>query len=218
MIKIYDAGALSEKDYRDIGKHLKSSGIIIYPTETSYAIGANALDNSAVQKIYALKTRDSGKPLPIIVKDLNMLFNFASVNRKEEEIISKFWPGPLTILFNAKKADKEYLFLAGFQLVGARISPHPFTLELFKEIDFPITATSANISGEESISDFKEIKGEILTRLSAFGENILLIDSKELPGGSSTIIKAAKRKIEIVREGNNNAKERLICYIKNNES
>jgi L-threonylcarbamoyladenylate synthase len=218
MIKIYDAGALGEKDYRDIGKHLKSSGIIIYPTETSYAIGANALDNSAVQKIYALKTRDSGKPLPIIVKDLNMLFNFASVNRKEEEIISKFWPGPLTILFNAKKTGGGYLFSAGSQFVGARISPHPFTLELFKEIDFPITATSANISGGESISDFKELKGEILARLSAPGENILLIDSKELPGGSSTIIKTAKRKIEIVREGNNNVKERLICYIKNNES
>ncbi|MHB8231849.1 MAG: L-threonylcarbamoyladenylate synthase [bacterium] len=218
MIKIYDEGALGEKDYQGIGKHLKSSGIIIYPTETSYAIGANALDNYAVQKIYALKTRDSGKPLPIIVKDLNMLFNLASVNRKEEEIISKFWPGPLTILFKAKKAVGNYSFSAGSEFVGARISPHPFTLKLFEEIDFPITATSANISGKESISDFKELKGEILTRLSALGENILLIDSKELPGGSSTIIKTAKKKIEIVRGGNNNVKERFICYIKNNES
>jgi L-threonylcarbamoyladenylate synthase len=217
MIKIYDDGVLGEKDYRDIGKHLKSSGVIIYPTETSYAIGANALDNSAVRKIYGLKGRGADKPLPILVKDLNMLVNIAETSRREEDIISKFWPGPLTIIFNlkAKKHPEDYLFAAGSNSAGARISSHPFAARLFEEIDFPLVATSANSSGEESFSDFNELNEKFLSNLPVSDINILAINAGRLAGGSSTIIKIGKKDIEIMREGDNNIKKKLMCSIKN---
>ncbi len=216
MIKTYDMETIGDKDYADIAKHLKSSGLIIYPTETSYAIGADALNNSAVRKVFRLKNRDADKPFPILVKDLNMLIGLASVNRREEDIISKFWPGVLTILFKSKKMPKKYLFTADSEFIGARISPHPFALRLFEEIDFPITATSANLSGKGGISDFDALlKNKFFTLLTSDKEDIILINGKKLPGGASTIIKVARKKIEIVREGDNNIKERLICSIKN---
>lgn len=209
-MKIYNQNNLTENDYADIGKHLSSSGIIVYPTETSYAIGANALDNAAVKIIYDVKGRDFAKPLPIIVKDLNMLINLAYVNRQEEDIISKFWPGPLTMLFKSKMGDR-YLFTSNSEFVGARISPHPFPVTLFNKIDFPITSTSANISGEDSLTDFESIKRIFKTP----GEKIMLIDGGELSGGASTIIRIEKKKVITVREGENNMKARLVCYMKN---
>jgi len=215
MVKIYGEAEMGEKDYRDIGRHLKSSGIIIYPTETSYAIGANALDNSAVRQIYELKGRSADKPLPVLVKDLNMLINIAVLNRMEEDAISKFWPGPLTIIFNLKpkKRAENYLFTAGSDSIGARISPHPFAANLFKEIDFPIISTSANASGSENFSDFGELNEKFLRRLPDL--NILAVNGGTLAGGSSTIIKFRKKDIEVIREGDNNISKKLICSIKN---
>ncbi len=217
MVKIYDLGTISDTDYKDIKDHLQASGIIIYPTETSYAIGGNALDNSAVRKIYELKGRDADKPLPLLIKDLNMLLAIAAVGRREEDIISKFWPGPLTIIFNlkSKKPSENYLFTAGSVSVGARISPHPFTARLFEEIDFPLISTSANLSGKESFSDFNELNEKFLSNLSNI--NILAINAGELTGGSSTVIRIGKKNIEIIREGDNNIKKKLMCSIKNKE-
>ncbi|MHB1546484.1 MAG: L-threonylcarbamoyladenylate synthase [bacterium] len=217
MVKIYDFDSISDADYKDIKYHLRTEGIIIYPTETSYALGANALDNSAVRKIYELKGRTADKPLPVLVKDLNMLLNIATVNRREEDVISKFWPGPLTIIFNlkSKKSAENYLFAAGSESVGARISPHPFAVRLFEEIDFPLISTSANDSGKESFSDFNELNEKLLSR--PLDVNIFAVNAGELAGGSSTIVKIGKKDIEIIREGDNNIKKRLICSIKNKE-
>ncbi|MCL4321957.1 MAG: L-threonylcarbamoyladenylate synthase [Deltaproteobacteria bacterium] len=209
-MKIYSQDSLTENDYIALGKYLSSSGILIYPTETSYAIGANALDNAAVKMIYDIKGRDFVKPLPVLVKDLNMLINIAYVGRQEEDIISKFWPGPLTILFKSKISGK-YLFTSNSEFVGARISPHPFPEILFNNIDFPVTATSANISGEDGLTDV----GSIKRVFKGFEEKIVLIDGGDLTGGASTIIRIEKKKVIIVREGENNIKERLVCYMKN---
>ena len=215
MAKIYNLNSINDADYIDIKYHLMNSGIIIYPTETSYALGANAIDNLAVRKIYELKGRSMDKPLPFLIKDMKMLLNFAIVDRREEDFISKFWPGPLTIIFNLKpkKIVDGYLFTAGSESVGARISPHPFVARLFEDIDFPIISTSANISGKESFSDFNELNEKLLSVKS--GMNIFAVNAGELAGGSSTIIKIKKKDIEIIREGDNNIRKRLICSIKN---
>lgn len=211
---IFKQSDLSEQDYIFIANHLKSSGIIVYPTETSYGIGANALDDKAVSKIYRLKSRDPGKPLPVLVRDIKMLVDIAVVERNEEEIISKFWPGPLTILFKSKISRGGRIFMSGSGLIGARISPHPFPAAVLSKINFPITATSANISGENSLSGFKGIP-DIFPSTDDSGKEILFIDGGELPGGSSTVIRAGKRKVDVLREGSNNLRDKFLCYIKN---
>ena len=221
MVRIYELDTLTNKGYDLIKEHLENSGIIIYPTETSYAIGGNALNDNAVKKIYAFKGRNFKKPLPILVKDLKMLVDIADLKRPEENLISKFWPGPLTIIFKLKKKifSKNYLFTGGLDSFAARISPHPFAEKIFEKIDFPLISTSANSSGKDSFSDFNELNKIFLSGIPEKNdENILAVNAGELAGGSSTIIRLVKngKNIEVVREGENNIKKRLMCSIKNN--
>ena len=221
MVKIYKFDALTDEDYDLIKEHLQNSGLIIYPTETSYAIGGNALDDNAVKKIFGFKGRNFKKPLPVLVKDLKMLVDIAELKRPEENLISKFCPGPLTIIFKLKKNvfSKNYLFAGGSDSIAARISPHPFTEKIFEKIDFPLISTSANSSGKDSFSDFNELNKIFLSSIpEKDGANILAVNAGELAGGSSTIIRLVKngKNIEVVREGENNIKKRLMCSIKNN--
>ena len=208
---VYNFKDILESDYKSIKKHLDASKLLIYPTETSYAIGANALDETAVKKIYDIKQRDINKPMPILIKDLKMLIRLCFVKRQEEDLISIFWPGPLTILFESK-LDEKYLFNCGSTLIAARISSHPFAEGLFKEIDYPLIATSLNISGEKSIIN---LNNNVNNDFSFYENEIIAVDDGILNGGSSTIIKVEKEKINIARPGENNIKERFMCYIKN---
>ncbi|MHB1679875.1 MAG: L-threonylcarbamoyladenylate synthase [bacterium] len=215
-MKIYNFNNITKDAYKTIKKHLDSSNLIIYPTETSYAVGANALDNEAVKKIFLLKQRDNLKPLPIIVKNPAMLLNLTYIKKGEEDLISIFWPGPLTILFEAR-ADKEYAFVSNSKYIGARVSPNIFIEELFQEIDYPIISTSANISSKESLKEINENELEYIFADYKDKDGIIAIDDGKLSGGCSTIVQidGNNGKINIVREGNNNIKERLFCYIKN---
>jgi L-threonylcarbamoyladenylate synthase len=216
-MKIFNYHNMTKADYKAIKKHLDSSNLIIYPTETSYAVGANALDDEAVKKIFLLKKRDNLKPLPIVIKNPAMLLNIAYIKKGEEDLISIFWPGPLTILFEAR-TDKEYLFQSNSKYIGARVSSHAFIEELFQEIDYPIISTSANISSKESLNEISENElYRIFADYNDKEDGIIAINDGKLAGGCSTILKidCCTRKINIVREGNNNIKERLSCYIKN---
>jgi L-threonylcarbamoyladenylate synthase len=215
-MKILNYHDMTKADYEAIKEHLDSSNLIIYPTETSYAVGANALDDKAVKKIFLLKKRDSLKPLPIVIKNPAMLLNIAYIKKGEEDLMSIFWPGPLTILFEAR-ADKEYLFQSNSKYVGARVSSHIFIEELFQEIDYPIISTSANISSEESLNEISENELDCIFADYSDKDGIIAINDGKLAGGCSTILKidGCTGKIKIVREGNNNIKERLFCCIKN---
>ncbi|MCL5673710.1 MAG: L-threonylcarbamoyladenylate synthase [Deltaproteobacteria bacterium] len=215
-MKIYNFNNITKDDYEAIKKHLDSSNLIIYPTETSYAVGANALDNEAVKKIFLLKQRDNLKPLPIVVKNPAMLLNMTYIKKGEEDLISIFWPGPLTILFEAR-ADKKYAFASNSKYIGARVSSHIFIEELFQEIDYPIISTSANISSQESLIQINENELEHIFADYKDKDSIIVIDDGKLSGGCSTIVQIDSNngKINIAREGNNNIKERLFCYIKN---
>ncbi len=213
-MKIYNFEDILENDYKDIKRHLEGSGLIIYPTETSYAVGVNALDDNAVGMVYEIKKRDGSKPLPVVIRDLKMLTSMVLVKRQEEDIISIFWPGPLTILFESKLI-KRYLFNQGSGLIGARISSHPFIEQLFKEIDFPLVSTSANISGETGCNSLKEAVESFSGIRDEFKNRVIAVDAGTLDGGASTIIKVEKDRVNIVRAGENNIKERFLCYIKN---
>lgn len=215
-MKIYNFNNITKDDYGVIKKHLDSSNLIIYPTETSYAVGANALDTEAVKKIFLLKQRDNLKPLPIVVKNTAMLLNLTYIKKGEEDLISIFWPGPLTILFEAR-ADKKYAFVPNSKYIGARVSSHIFIEELFHEIDYPIISTSANISSQKSLNQINENELEHIFEDYKDKDSIIVIDDGKLSGGCSTIVQidGNNGKINIAREGNNNIKERLFCYIKN---
>jgi len=128
-------------------KIIKKGGVVVYPTDTVYGLGANALDEKAVKKVFEMKKRDFSKPISIIVRDIEMAKQVASFDRDIEEKLKKLLPGPVTVILFKKKILSDIL-TAGSNKVGIRIPNCKFTQALMQRLDFPITTTSANISGE----------------------------------------------------------------------
>jgi len=176
---------------------LKAGGIIAYPTESFYALGAMALNEKAVKKIFDLKNRPYGKPLPLIVDDIQTLLTAAKeIPDQAVEIINKFWPGPLTMIFEARK-EVPLLITGESRNVAVRIPGESVALQIAKAIKMPVTATSANLSSMQPAIDAESV-------LSYFGENIdLLLDGGKAPGGKpSTILDVTVTPARILREGN----------------
>jgi L-threonylcarbamoyladenylate synthase len=129
---------------------LASGGVIVFPTDTIYGLLANALDEAAIAKIYKIKKRNINKPISVLVRDIQMAKKVACIDSRAEEILAKIWPDSVTVILRKKEAV-PYILTAGEENVAVRISSNPFIKSLFGGIDFPITATSANISGEENL-------------------------------------------------------------------
>jgi L-threonylcarbamoyladenylate synthase len=127
---------------------LQAGELVVYPTETFYGIAADPFSPSALEKLFALKGRDPQKPIALIAADSQMAFEIArEVPDVARRLASAFWPGPLTIVVPARDGFPAQL-LGPDGGVGIRVSPHPIARALSEELGRPITATSANRSGE----------------------------------------------------------------------
>jgi L-threonylcarbamoyladenylate synthase len=174
---------------------LNKGGIIIYPTETLYGLGALAVYEDFVEKVFNIKGRFQGKPIPILVRDKEMLFEFAVVTDEASRLIDKFLPGPLTLVLEQKR-ELPYLISAGTGKIAIRISGHRFVARLFNFLSDPLTSTSANISGEENIFSFNEIYETFNSKVE------LIVDSGNLPRSKgSTVVDLTVKPAEMIREG-----------------
>ena len=179
-------------------KVLEKGGVIVYPTDTLYGLGANALDEDAVLKIYKIKKRDRNKPLSIIAKDLKMVKKISCVDSRVEKILNKIWPGPITIRLR-KKDIVPYSLTGNGETVAVRISDNEFISALMDKIDFPIVATSANISGEKNLLDPDKIISEFK---SSKLKPDLFIDADEIKNSKpSTIVDLTTGVPKILRVG-----------------
>ncbi len=175
---------------------IEKGGIIAYPTETFYGLGANPYNEDAVKRLFELKGRGFDKPISILVKDEAMLGQVvADVPPVAENLIKRFWPGPLTIIFNVAPEIPE-LLTAGTGKIGVRISSSPIAERLLDTIDSPITATSANPSGKKSPITANEVVNHFGGRLD------LILDGGRLSGRlGSTVVDITGGGIELVRDG-----------------
>ncbi len=183
----------AQKQIPDI---FKRGGIIAYPTETFYGLGVDPFNEAAVNKLFKLKDRDPDKPISILIKDKKMLLEVVEEIPSSAEILrKKFWPGPLTIIFKAKKTIPSVI-TGNTGKIAVRISCNPITQKLLEIIDSPITTTSANPSGKKS----PVTAGEVA---NYFGDKIdLIIDGGLLSGKlGSTIVDATEEKLKVIREG-----------------
>jgi L-threonylcarbamoyladenylate synthase len=186
---------------------LKGGGIIIYPTETLCGIGALALNEGAVEKIFLIKGRAERKPIPILVKDKEMLSEVAEITEEACILIERFLPGPLTLVLGEKEGLPG-LISSGTGKIAVRISSHSFVNRLFDLLDQPITSTSANISGEENLFNISEI------RKTFEGKVELIVDSGNLPPSKgSTVVDLTVNPPSIIREGDI-SKEELLELLK----
>jgi L-threonylcarbamoyladenylate synthase len=186
---------------------LLSGGIVAYPTETFYALGVKFDMEESLKKLYTIKQRPLEKAMPLIIGHRELLSTIASaVNRSAMSIMDRFWPGPLTLIFPALVKLSDYI-TAGTHTVAVRIPGESFALQLSKTAQFPLTATSANISGRPPARD-----AETVTKY--FNDTIdLIIDGGKTPGGlPSTIVDVTGETVRILREGVIK-KENMAAYI-----
>lgn len=183
----------------EVADILKNRGVIIFPTDTIYGIGAKATDEDAVLKVYKVKQRSLDKPLSVLVKDMKMARRVACIDSYTEKILSNLWPGPITVILR-KKELMPYILTAGTEQVALRIVDNYFVNNLFNLIDFPITATSANLSGCEVGCDTMQIQKEFSETL--FKPNAFVNDGDLKNSTPSTIIDLTDSKNpKIVRMG-----------------
>ena len=129
---------------------------IIFPTDTIYALGVDALNENAIKRFFALKRRPANKPVPVFVRDIKMVHELAFIDKHQEDILNKFWPGPVTFVLN--KRDKvNTLLSAQSDKIGLRIPDNKFCQILLDTLGKPITSSSANISGMEAGRDLDKI-------------------------------------------------------------
>ncbi len=174
---------------------INNGGTILYPTETLYGLGADALSEVSVRRVFDVKGRPYGNPIPILVKDIEMFDRMAILSDEASKLIDRFLPGALTLILNQRVRFPE-LITAGTGTVAVRISSHPFVKRLFEYLSQPLTATSANISGMDNLYDIKDIIDAFRSRVD------LIIDSGSLPPSKgSTVVDLTKTPPSIIREG-----------------
>lgn len=175
---------------------LMSGELVVYPTDTAYGLGVNALDDKAVSKIYELKERDYSKPTHVVVRDWEMIEELTQTNRMTRMLYDRFLPGPLTIIL-PKSSKIPDVLTAGLPTVGIRVPDNLITQSLSKLLPFPYTTPSANRSGERtpySVDDLKNV-------LNINKVDIILDAGKLPPTPPSTLVDLSGGKVKIIREG-----------------
>jgi len=174
---------------------MMNGGTIAYPTETIYGLGAKYDDENALKKLYRVKQRPCEKTVPIIIGSIEQLSLLAEdVSNAAADLIARFWPGPLTLIFRARSGLNSYITWNG--KVAIRIPGASFALDLVRASSFPITATSANISGLPPARTAARIADYFADTLD------LIIDGGESPTAvPSTIVDVTDNTPVVIREG-----------------
>ncbi len=180
-------------------KVLKRGGIIVYPTETAYGLGADFLNLKAIAKIYKIKGRNFKKPLAVLVSSLAMAKRFVSFNKVSSALAKKYWPGPLTIILNFKIQILKEFRIKNYKTLGLRISSNKLATLIVRKLGKPLTSTSANISGKLDCYSVDEIESQFEKRKY---KPDLIIDAGRLPKRkASTVVKITDGQIKILRKG-----------------
>lgn len=166
IISKIDVNNINVEELKKQAELLKEGKTVIFPTETVYGLGANALDENAVKKIYEAKGRPSDNPLIVHIYDREEVRDLAKdISNKAEIVMDKFWPGPITIILN-KKDIVPNTTSGGLDTVAIRMPSHKIARELIKQSGLPIAAPSANISGRPSPTKGNHVKEEMDGRVS----------------------------------------------------
>ena len=174
-----------------IAKIIEGGGVVVYPTETSYGIGTNAVNVAAIKRLRKIR-KPSGKPISIIVSDIGMMEKYGVITKEIKLLVKKFMPGPLTIITRKKKTVPNIL---NKKEIAFRISSHPIAAMLAEYAGVPITAASANPEGMPPAFDAK-------TAVKYFdGKVDIVIDAGSLKKRKPSAMIDMKDKLKIVRKG-----------------
>lgn len=176
---------------------LNNGGVVAIKTDTVYGLIANALNENAVKKIYDIKKRDNNKPLCIFIKNISELNKYTDNILKNNvlDLLKKYWPGKLTVIFNKKKGILDNL-VKGRNGIGIRIPDDKLLLEVLNNIDYPLAETSCNVEGENPCETYGEIKSKFMDKID------LIVDGgKVYSNVPSTIVSIESGEMFIIRKG-----------------
>jgi L-threonylcarbamoyladenylate synthase len=179
----------------DAAAILRAGGLVAFPTETVYGLGANALDADAVAKIFELKGRPQTSPLIVHVASIEMARGLvAEWPPLAAQLAERWWPGPLTLVLPKSSAIPD-IVTAGFPTVGLRMPDHPLALELIREAGVPVAAPSANRFTELSPTTAEHVR-------AAFGDAVEVLDGGPTRVGiESTVVSVESDKLTLLRPG-----------------
>lgn len=179
-----------------LSRLLRTGSIIAYPTETFYGLGVAYDNEDSLERLYQLKKRPQGKAMPLIIGNAEQLSLLTPViPETAERLMQRFWPGPLTLIFKAFSSLSLHI-TAGTGKVAVRIPGRSFAFDLVRQLDFPVTATSANISGMPPAITSAEV-------LAYFGSAVsAIVDCGSTPGNApSTIVDVTGPELKLTRQG-----------------
>lgn len=198
MSIVYDFKENIKKDELDkIADKINEGGIVVFPTETVYGIGADATNANAVEKIFIAKGRPQDNPLIVHISNLEMLKDIVyEVTETEKLLMDTFWPGPLTIILKSKKTIPDAV-TAKLDTVGIRMPDNDIALNIIEASKKPIAAPSANVSGKPSGTELNDIYNELKERVDIFVDG-----GKTNIGIESTVLKVDENNVvNILRPG-----------------
>jgi len=180
---------------RKVVECLEGGGVIAYPTDTIYGVGCDIFNKKAVKKIYQLKQRDPRKPFSFICTDLSDVTKYAQVSNFAFKIMKRQLPGPYTFVLEATRLVPD-LLMTRQRTVGIRIPDNAICSLIVHELGHPLVTTSANISGDNTLGDPREIE-------EVMGKQIdMVVDGGILFNEASTVISLLNDGVEVLRQGN----------------
>ncbi len=175
---------------------LRAGGVAVFPTETVYGVGADVRNSGAVGRVFSLKNREPSQPLMLhCASPVQMHEYVAEVPQWVQPLMSRFWPGPLALVFRG--TDKiPPVVTGGGQTIGVRMVGHPVTRDLLEELGAPVAGTSANLHGEPATSRFACVSPVLLEQVDVALDAGLC--GKDVP---STVLDVTARPPRVVRVG-----------------
>jgi len=194
-MQLFDAASLSDRALGQILSFLQDGGVIAFPTDTAYGLGADPFNEGAVRRIFEMKGRAETKPILVLVDSIAMANSIARLSDTALALAERFWPGPLTMVLPARPSVSATV-TAGSETIGVRWANNVFTQRLLEAFGRPITATSANRSGLPSAVTAEEVRVQLGDSLE------MLVDGGELPAREgSTLLDVTRIPVRLLREG-----------------
>lgn len=181
-------------------RSIKEGKVLVCPTDTVYGLLADATNEKAVKRVFKVKKRPKGKPIPIFVNDIKMAKKLAFIDKSQENFLKKYWPGKVTtVLRRRKDCGLPKILFGRIQTIGLRIPDYKLVNMLLAKLNRPLTGTSANISGEPPSTKIKEVINQFKNQKA---QPDLILDSGNLKLSlPSTVIDLTERKLQILRKG-----------------
>ena len=175
---------------------LEKGGIVVFPTSSFYGLGASAFKPEALRRVYTAKRRPAQKPLLVLIASMEQLSALVKeVPKAAEQLILAFWPGQVTLVFDAHP-ELPALLTAHSGKIGVRLAAHPVAVALLQKFGGPISGTSANLSGATACTAVSQLDERLKNEVD------VILDAGTLGGGfPSTVVDVTAEPVKVIREG-----------------